>query len=366
MLIYRRYLMLHLLAPLAIVLLTLTAIIWAVRSMRFVDLIVNNGVSIGDFLYLTSLLAPMFIIILLPIALFIAVTHTYNKFINDRELIVLNSSGVSTFSLAIPGLIVASMVTLVGYGLSLYVAPTAYHEFKNMQFFSRNTSTLSLLQESVFNNPIKGLTVYVESHSQDGLLQGILVHDRNREKPITVIAQEGQLIHNKDGFFLDVLNGFQETENSDGHPEILYFDSYSMDLTNYNKDNALRPLEPEERNVYDLLFPSETEPLDKKSRFRTEGHHRLVWPLLSLTVSFLALASLLSGQFDRRGQWHRICVSAVASMCVIALDFAFKNISVTHPVFLIGLYLNAIVPIIIATYILKKGRALQRIFFGRS
>lgn len=353
--IYCRYMILHLFTPLLVILFTLTTIIWAIRSMRFVDLIVNNGIAISDFLYLTSLLAPVFIIILLPIALFIAILHTYNKFINDRELVVLGSAGLSSLSLAVPALIVATIITAAGYILTLYVAPTAYREFKNIQFFSRNTSTLSLLQESVFNTPIKGLTVYIESHSNDGLLQGILVHDRTHKNPVTIIAQEGQLIHNKNGFLLDVINGFQQIENPSGQPDILYFDSYSMDLTTYSKDTSTRPLEPEERYLYDLLFPPTDLDFSTQLKLRIEGHHRIVWPLLSFTISLLALVCLLSGQFSRRGQWQRICVASMLAMLIIIINFAIKNLSVSHPSLLPALYINACIPVCISLYMLKKG-----------
>jgi lipopolysaccharide export system permease protein len=354
MLLYRRYVVLHLLAPLLVIVFTLTAIVWAIRSMRFIDLIVNNGIPVSDFLYLTSLLAPMFVIILLPIALLIAILHTYNKLTNDRELIVLNSSGLSMLSLASPGLIVACLVTILSYFMSLYIAPNAYREFKDFQYFSRNTSTLSLLQEGVFNSPINGLTVYIESHSGNGMLQGILVHDRNREKPLTIIAQEGQLLHNQNGFFLDVINGQQESQGEDGNVEILYFDSYSMDLSVYGKDPSLRSLEPEEHYLYDLLFPPAQIEATKRNRFIVEGHHRIIWPLLSLTIAMVSLACLLSGHFDRKVQWKRMLIAGLLVMIIIAFDFAAKSISGRQPKMIIAMYINALLPMIISFLILKK------------
>lgn len=359
MFLYRRYIILHLLAPLAVVISTLTAIIWAVRSMRFIDLIVNNGIPMSDFLYITSLLAPMFIVILLPISLFISILYVYNKLSNDRELIVLNSSGLSMLSLASPGLIVAYFVTLLSYFMSLYVAPNAYREFKNLQYFSRNTATLSLLQEGVFNSPIQGLTVYVESRTDDGMLHGILVHDRNRDRPLTVIAQEGQLVHNKDGLYLDVINGQQESETPEGNIETLYFDSYSMDLSVYGKDTNLRPLEAEERYLNDLLFPPHDIDTAKRNRLIAEGHHRIVWPLLSISITLVALTCLLSGQFDRKIQWQRMLIAALLSMLIVACDFAMKNLSSTYPHVIMMMYINALIPIIVSFSILKKDHVFK-------
>src|SRR5471032_1469710 len=45
----------------------LTALIWLTQSLRFIDLVVNRGLSLLVFLQLTSLLIPSFIAVILPI-----------------------------------------------------------------------------------------------------------------------------------------------------------------------------------------------------------------------------------------------------------------------------------------------------------
>ena len=49
-------------------LLALTGVIWLSQSLRFVDMIVNKGLSAGYFLYLSSMVLPSVLSIILPIA----------------------------------------------------------------------------------------------------------------------------------------------------------------------------------------------------------------------------------------------------------------------------------------------------------
>ena len=75
--------------------LTLTAVIWLTQAMRFIRLIVNKGLPIETFFYVTSLLLPSFLLITLPVGIFFATLFALNKMTNDRELVVLRSAGVS-------------------------------------------------------------------------------------------------------------------------------------------------------------------------------------------------------------------------------------------------------------------------------
>ncbi|SVD12579.1 uncharacterized protein METZ01_LOCUS365433, partial [marine metagenome] len=78
------YIMGQLIGPLIVVTLSFTGVIWLTQSLRFIDLIVNKGLSFGLFLYMTTLLLPSLLSVILPIALFAAVLYTYHQLIVDR------------------------------------------------------------------------------------------------------------------------------------------------------------------------------------------------------------------------------------------------------------------------------------------
>ena len=87
-----RYLIHQIVIAMAFIVVSLTCVIWLSQSLRFVDLIVNRGLPIPTFIFLTVMLMPTWLSIVLPIASFAATLFVYNKMTNDREMVVMSAS----------------------------------------------------------------------------------------------------------------------------------------------------------------------------------------------------------------------------------------------------------------------------------
>ena len=172
-----RYIMGQLFWAVLFVTLALTGVVWLSQSLRFVDLIVNRGLSFFTFLYLTVLLLPTFLAIILPIALFFAVMYTYHPLSIDSELVILRAAGLSQFALARPALFLGAAMMLVCYGITLFLIPLGFGAFKERQLLIRSNYSHILLQEGSFTKLVEGLTVFVRARQSNGEVQGILVHD---------------------------------------------------------------------------------------------------------------------------------------------------------------------------------------------
>ncbi len=107
----------------------LTSIIWLSKSLRFVEMIVNRGLGASTFVYMTMLLLPNFLTVILPIALFAVVVFVYSKMVTDRELVVMRAAGVGQFGLAKPALVMILMTMGLGYVLNFYVLPSLINLF---------------------------------------------------------------------------------------------------------------------------------------------------------------------------------------------------------------------------------------------
>ncbi len=330
--------------PLLVITLTLTGIIWLTQSLRFIDLIVNRGLGVSTFLYLSGLLVPSLLMIILPIGLYCATVMVYNRLMLDSEILVLKSAGLSRMSIGKPAVGIAVVATLFCYLLSVYLVPASFREFKDTQNFVRDNYAALLLQEGVFSNPSKGLTVYIDTRQPDGLLKGILVHDsRNVKAPITLMAQQGRLVQTEFGPRFNMINGNRQEIGETGNLSVLYFDQYTMDISVYGETSGQRWREEKERYLPELFYPEDDYSKSLITKLRAEGHHRLVWPLLCLTLTLIALAGLLSGSFNRRGQFKRIMVASVFAAIVLVIDLVLKNIASTSPSVIIFLYLNTII-----------------------
>ncbi len=348
--------------PVIVITLTLTGIVWLTQSLRFVDLIVNKGLSVSTFIYLSLLLVPSLLFIVLPIAMVVSVLYIYNKLISDSELIVLKSAGLSRIKISIPALVVAGCISLVGYFISFYLLPTSYREFKETQDFIRNNYASVLLQEGVFSTPTKGLTVYIESRGENGLLEGIMVHDsRDEGSPTTMMAQQGRLIQTQFGPRFELINGNrQQIDKTKGNLSVLYFDSYALDLSVYTNVGEKRDYTPEERYINQLFFPNDPDPKVRR-KMVAEGHYRVTWPLYSFVAAFIGLSALLSGQFNRRGQWKRIFSATIIFTIAVAISLGLKSVAVSKPFMAVFMYLDVMIIGGICWYIIFSNRVINGI-----
>src|ERR1044072_4714586 len=114
-----KYIFRRTLASFALVLVSLTGVIWITQALRGIDLMTSQGQTIRTFLGITSLVIPALVLIIAPIALMIAISHTLNKLATDSEIIVMNAAGLSPLRLFRPFL----YATIVRAGVVDFFAP---------------------------------------------------------------------------------------------------------------------------------------------------------------------------------------------------------------------------------------------------
>ena len=344
MLAIGRYIFRQLFGALVFVTVVLTCTVWLTQSLRFIELIINRGLSLGAFLYLTALLLPSFLIIIVPIALACAILFVYNKLIMDSELVVLRAAGLSHGVLARPALILAACVSLFCLLLTVYLLPASLRQFKDIENSIRNDYSGLLLREGVFNVLGEGFTVYLRSRESNGELLGLLVHDsRIPNRPITMMAERGALVSGEDGPRVILVQGNrQEVERETGRLSLLYFDRYTVDLNSLTNQNQPRWREPSERFLPELFRTNPNDPNDVfyAKNLKAEGYHRLVTPLYPFAFALIAVAALLSGEFDRRGQTRRILIAVFAVAVTQAAELGLFNLAGKMPLAIWMMYAN--------------------------
>lgn len=349
---YNSYIARHLVHSTLLITFSLTSIVWLTQALRFIDFIVNQGVSITIFLRLTVLLIPSLLLLILPPALFCAVLFVYNKLKAESELVVMQAMGLSKWRLALPALQVAVGVAAVAYVIAMYLQPVSYTRFKDMQSFLRDNYASLMLQDGVFSNPVEGLTVFIRERDSDGTLHGILVHDnRDREAPITMMAEEGRLVETPQGPRFLLANGNRQEMRS-GKLSLLNFESYTLDISLYTQGMKQRVVEMQELflpQLFDSTGLSQAELLKRHA----EGHQRLLWPAYALTLTLVALAALLSGEFNRRGQWLRIALAVVIGMAIIFSAITLRGTMAVSDTAVPFAYLNLMLPAAIASWALS-------------
>jgi lipopolysaccharide export system permease protein len=359
---YNKYIIKHLVHSTLLITFSLTSIVWLTQALRFVEFIVNQGVSITVFMQLTLLLIPSLLMMIFPPAVFCAVLFTYNKLTMDSELVVMQSMGLSRWRLAEPAIIVAAIVTLFTYIIAAYLQPSSYKQFKEMQYILRDKYVSLLVQEGVFSNPVDGLTVFIRERDSSGKLHGILVHDnRQTDKSITMMAESGRLVETPGGPRFLLENGNRQ-EMNDGRLSFLNFESYTLDISFYT--NSMNTRKPDVQELYLPQLLGFTDESDLTSaditKRRAEAHQRIVWPAYSLVLAILAVAILFSGQFNRRGQWQRIAIAVAATTFILFSAVGIRGTMAVRSTMVPIAYLNLLLPLLIASWIMSDHIAARK------
>ncbi|MEE8245973.1 MAG: LPS export ABC transporter permease LptF [Alphaproteobacteria bacterium] len=349
-----RYILRQLLGPLAVLTLSLTGMIWLTQSLRFVDLIVNKGASVETFLLLSLLVLPRVLVVVLPAAVFCTVLYTYHRLYVESELVVLRAAGLSQWALARPAIIMATAVSVLLYALTIYFAPAGKRELMSLRFALRNDFALVLLQEGVFSTVAPGITVFVRERRSGGELLGILAYDeRDPDSPVTMMAERGALIRSDEGpRFVLVTGNRQQVDTEHGGLSLLYFDKYVLDLRPFTKPGA-RWREPDERFLNELLRPGVTpDDINHAWDLRSEAHRRLSVPLYALAFALIALTTILSGDFNRRGRWRRMVVACGAAVALQAIALGLNPVVGNAPLLTPLLYATPLAAIAFSVYLL--------------
>ena len=335
----------------------LTALIWLTQSLRFVDLVVNRGLSFVVFIHLTSLLIPSFVAVILPIMTYVVIQFVYQRMSTDRELTVMRASGLSPWALARPALTVAMLVTLIGYGLSIWGVPSAMADFKEFQWEIRNRLAAFLLQDGVFTPLSDKLTVYVRSRDQNGTLRGIFVDDaRDPSAHATILAERGRLLDGPNGPRVLLLDGSRQVvDHQSGRLDTLTFRENEVDLAEAAKDGAARPIDMSELPLRQLLYDAPYFERDR-SKWIAEGHKRLTAPLATLSYAMVGLFSALGGTFRRHGGILRPLVTVGTMVILLALGLAFGTLAARDNSLLLLIWLHATVPGVVAGWLLLGPR----------
>jgi lipopolysaccharide export system permease protein len=349
-----RYIFRQLLGTLLAVTLGLVALIWLSQSLRFVELVVNRGLSARVFLELTSLLIPGLVAVILPITTFTVVQFIYQRLGGDRELTVLRAAGLSPWRLARPALTVACISVLACYVLNLWIVPASATAFRQFQFEIRNRVAAFLLQEGVFTPITEDLTVYIRARDADGTLRGILVDDsRDKNNPSTILAQSGRLIPGASTPSVMLLNGTrQEIDRQTGRLRMVEFSEYTQDLTDTAKLDDTRYRDATEMSLAELLHPEgRVQPRDY-AKLLAEAHKRLSSPLTAISFTMVALVASLMGTFRRHGNVLRPLLGVFVIVGLLALGLMVGNLAARYSSLLPLMWIAAVLPGVIAGWML--------------
>ena len=335
------YVLAQMLGPTALFALLMTIVVWLTSSLRLLDLVINRGQSAATFAYLSILIIPSLLVIILPIAYFAGTLYALTKLNTDSELVVMSSAGYSRAQLTAPVMIAAAVVIVLTYLCGLYLMPAGLRSMKDKVVDIRADVGAALLDEGEFNTPSQGLTVFIRTLNTDGHIAGVLVHDsRNQKHPITYLAESGQLAQTPAGARLIMYDGtIEQTDASGAHLSVLKFRSYIFDLDQFTGPTRVTDRASSERFLGELFWPKGNLRPQLRAAYFAEGHNRLAQPLYCIAFGLIALAVITRGRRARGAQILRIVGGVFAAAGLRIAGYGVQGLGTHHAIYCILFYL---------------------------
>jgi lipopolysaccharide export system permease protein len=338
-----RYIFRTTLASFALVLVSLTGVIWITQALRGIDLMTSQGQTIITFLGVTSLVIPALVLIISPIALMIAISHTLNKLATDSEIIVMNAAGFSPFRLFRPFLYATCVVAILVGFIAAYLAPDGMRRLKQWDAEITADVLANILQPGRFAQLDQNLTIRIRERQPGGLLVGIFIDDRrDPNERVSIIADHGTIVKNEGGSFLILEDGnLERFELGKRDPALVAFGRYAFDMSKFSNQGHDVALGIRERYLWELLSPSSDDPVYMQipGQFRAELHDRFMAPIYPFAFAALTFAFLGAPRTTRQSRNFSMSSSILAVFGLRMAGFACSVMAVKSPLAPIVQYL---------------------------
>jgi lipopolysaccharide export system permease protein len=358
-----RYIFRTTLSSFVLVLVSLTGVIWITQALRDIDLMTSERQTIVTFLGITSLVIPALVLIISPIALMIAISHTLNKLATDSEIIVMNAAGFSPFRLFRPFFYATCVVALLVSFIAAYLAPDGLRRLKQWSAEITADVLANILQPGHFAQLDQNLTIRIRERQPGGLLAGVFIDDRRDPKErVSIVADRGTVMKNGDGSFLVLEDGnLQRFEIDKRDPALVAFARYAFDMSKFSNQGHDVALGIRERYLWELLSPAEDDPVYSQipGQFRAELHDRFMAPLYPFAFAALTFAFLGAPRTTRQSRNFSIGTSILAVFALRMAGFACSVMAVKSPLAPIVQYLLLLVAIAASLWIIVGGIVLE-------
>ena len=350
-----------------ITLVTLTVVIWFTQAMRDFDLITSQRQTIFVFVGITSLIIPLLVMMLAPIALVMAAAHVLNKLGSDSEIIVMNAAGLSPWRLLSPFLASAVVVAILVAGIAAYVSPLGLRALRDWASQVRADILTNIVQPGRFTTVSGNLTFHIADRRPNGLLIGIFVDDgRDPKEHSTYLAEQGEIVKNEQGSFLVMEGGsIQRVAAGERDPRIITFDRYAFDLSKFSNGPQNSVYTVREKFLWELLWPERDDALyvAQADQYRSELSDRLAAPLYPIVFIVLACAFLGPPQTTRQSRTLAMLgmMGAVAALRLVG--FVSVVVGVRSPAVLSVQFIAIFGTLAAGIWQISRGRAIEHANF---
>lgn len=282
------------------------------------DYVVQDGAEFLSFFKLTLYVLPSLILMILPLAMFLTTILTYNKLIENREIVILKNCGIKKIQLLNPLITLAIIITIFSYSISLYASYKSNLAIRKLRLEIQNNVSFSIIKDGVFSK-FKNLIIYADK-KEDNTAYNIIIYSKadNIKEDKDLLLQSEKAVIN--GSIITLYNGnFQRfTGKYEDGPEILFFKEYNIDFNELSgeKNNLILKIDSFStlKLINILRNFGEYKDIYNKNKIIYEINYRLSFPLVAIVMALLSGSLMLRGTFNRVSNSKVVAQTSIISM----------------------------------------------------
>jgi len=328
-----------------ITLFALTAVIWTIQAVNFLDLVTDDGHAFTVYLIYSFLIITKMLTKLIPFSFLIATILTISKLEKENELIILWTSGLNKIHVVNLIFRISLIIMLLQIFMSNIVTPETLNKSRKLLKHSELQFVPSLLKQKIFNDTVEGLTVFVEKKNIDGSYQNLFIRDDSNiltqvsSSSSTIFATSGAV--DKDNKKLILNNGYIQRIDKEGSINVIKFKKTELNLSGLSTKSITEP-KIQETSTWNILLCLQGKEVDmhncetgdgEKNDIKIEINKRfgmpIFIPLVGLICCFL-LSSRKEKKFTKKNNTTFYFIFSFIVLTISEITVRYSGISFNH------------------------------------
>ena len=317
-------------------------IIWVFQAVNFLDIIVEDGRSYLVYLNFSLLNFPKVISKLVPFVLFISFLYVIGKYELRNELIIFWNFGINKINLINFFIKFSFFVMLFQIFLTSFIVPKSQDLARSFLRTSSINYLENFVKPRIFNDAVKGLTIYSNSKDEEGNLKEIYLKKGSGDNFQITFAKEGRFKQMGQNQFLELSFGETISVVNDKITNFKFKKS-DFNLSNF-EDNTTTYKKTQEVATLDLIkcyhnlmnlsffnidknFDVENCRLDNIDNIIKELYKRIVIPFYIPVLILISLLLIFRSKENINYSRYRIFIFFIGFSIIIISEMTIRLIN---------------------------------------
>tara|TARA_B100000886_G_scaffold328618_1_gene277176 strand:+ start:877 stop:2013 length:1137 start_codon:yes stop_codon:yes gene_type:complete len=316
-------------------------IIWVFQAVNFLDIIVEDGRNYLVYLNFSLLNFPKVISKLVPFILFFSFLYVIGKYELNNELMIFWNFGVNKIKLINFFIKFSICIMLFQIFLTAVVVPKSQDLARSFLRSSSINYLENFIKPRIFNDAVKGLTIYSNSKDESGNLEEIYLKKGSGENFQITFAKKGRFKQVGKNQFLEL--NFGETISVINNKITNFkFKKTDFNLSNF-EDNTTTYKKTQEVATLDLIkcyhnlldfnflkidksFEVENCRIDNLDNIIKELYKRIIIPLYIPVLILISLLLILKSKENINYPRYRIFIFLIGFITIIISEMTIRLI----------------------------------------